>query len=182
MQVAVLLTGWLCIAPAGTILATELQDAPQACTYHTDDASSVLFFAIEAHASVIAGYVDECRQLGSSESNTVENHITYWRDGIQPAVISMKDHIEHLARFDQLPPWKREMVWRIQPLVAAIKERTHTVISLLAGSRESQSHTTTERSYAELLNAVLQDAQQVVREIEVLWSCGEVRAEVLPDL
>jgi hypothetical protein len=68
------------------------------------------------------------------------------------------------------------MVWRIQPLVAAIKERTHTVISLLAGSRESQSHTATERSYAELLNAVLQDAQQVVREIEVLWSCGEVRA------
>jgi len=178
-RVAILLAAWLCIAPAGEIPASALPDAPQACMHDAgDDASSVLFFAIGAHASDIAGYVSECRRLGSSEFNTVDSHITYWQDGIQPIVISMKDHIEHLARFDRLPPWKREIVRRIRPLVTNMEERMNAVISLLAGSRESH----TERSYAALLDAMLDDAQRVVREIQVLWDCGEMQAEIWPAL
>lgn len=172
--VAVVQATWLCVGDAAAIPSPALRTDPQACVYDTDDASSVLFFAIGAHATDITNHVNECQRLGSSESNTVENHIMHWQDGIQPAVISMRDLINHLARFEHLPPWKREVARRIHPHITNMEEHTNAALSLLAGSGEGR----TERSYTELLAAALEDAHHIVQGMEVLWHCGELRAPV----
>jgi hypothetical protein len=129
----------------------------------------VLFFAIGAHTGDIAGHVNECQRLDSSESNTIENHVAEWQDGIEPELASINDLVQDLARFNHLSPCRQEVARTIRSHVSSMEEHANSAIWLLAGSREGH----TQPFYLELLTAMLEDAYGIGRGIEVLWHCGE---------